>query len=56
MPANVSQELTGDAARFAGQEASAGDEKSKPASEPRQLSSRLLGPLSSSITEGAQHE
>jgi len=40
---NVSQELTGDAARFAGQGAGAGAEKSRPGSGPRQLSSRLLG-------------
>jgi len=42
-PPNVSQELTGDAVRFAGHGASAGAEKSRPGSEPRQLSSRLLG-------------
>jgi len=40
---NVSQELTGDAGRFAGQGESAGNEKSMPGSEPRQLSSKLLG-------------
>jgi len=40
---NVSQELTGDAARFAGDGAGAVNEKSEPESEPRQLSSRLLG-------------
>jgi hypothetical protein len=46
IPPNVSQELTGDAARFAGQGAGGRIENSKPASEPRQLSSRLLaGPI-----------
>jgi hypothetical protein len=47
---NVSQELTGDAAHFAIDGAGAGDEKSKPISEPRQLSSRLLGRLSLYMT------
>jgi hypothetical protein len=42
-PANVSQELTGDAARLAFDGAGTGAEKSRPDSEPRQLSSRLLG-------------
>jgi len=40
---NVSQELTGDTARLASQGAGAGNENSKPGSEPRQLSSRPLG-------------
>jgi len=39
---NVSQELTGDAARFAGHGTSTGKRKSNPGSEPRRLSSRLL--------------
>jgi len=40
---NVSLEATGDAAQFANDGAGVGAEKSKPDSEPRQLSSRLLG-------------
>jgi len=48
IPPNVSQELTGDAARFPIDGAGAGNEKSRPDSEPRQLSSRLLASMEES--------